>query len=423
MQQGTHPRKAASGRRFPFYDAMKPTLTLLISLMSTLISASMAAERVAVREAIPVEVDTESGAVVVQITSQPVNSTNVHMEQRFASADGRRIAIERQPFGQPPELWVCDLKTTRLYRIGAGRAMTASFTRSAVYYLTPSPETRLMRVNLADLSTREIMAIPGNAPPRKLAISHDERWLVTGPFLVKDNVFRLDLTELATGKRTTLCELADIPNPHPQFDPGNPSRLLVQVNRGSRFIPGVGFQKLSGPQGATLCLVAVPSGEVTPLPVGLPDTPAISGHSTWAGRSGRVVFTTAPGVHESLLAGTGIFRLTPGEAKCVQIVSGQQFNHLAVSDDGRFFIVDDYRTQTIHIGSIETGRSLKLCDSRTRQGKPQYTHAHPYLTPDNRHVIFNSNVTGVTQVYAATVPDPFLEQLAPLKEKEPDKQP
>ena len=122
---------------------------------------------------------------------------------------------------------------------------------------------------------------------------------------------------------------------------------------------------------------------------------------------------------KALLAGTGVYRLTPGEAKCVQIVSGQPFNHLAVSDDGRFFIVDDYRTQTIHIGNAETGQFLKLCDSRTRQGKPQYTHAQPYLTPDKRHVIFNSNVTGVTQVYAATVPAAFLDKLVPLENKRP----
>jgi hypothetical protein len=402
---------------------MKPTLTLLTALMLTLISASMAAERVAVMEAVPVEVDAESGAAVVQLTSQPVISTNVHMEQRFASADGRRIAIERQPFGQPPVLWVCDLDTTRLYRIGAGRAMTASFARNAVYYLTPPPGTRLMRLNLADLSTREVMALAHDAVPRKLAVSPDERWLVAGPFVARDHVFRLDLIELANGKRTTLCKLKDIPNPHPQFDPGGRPRLLLQVNRGSRFTPDVGFQKLSGPQGATLCLVAVPSGEVTPLPVGLPDTPAISGHSTWAGPSGHLLFTTAPGVHESLLAGTGVYRLTPGEARPVQIVSGQPFNHLAVSDDGRFFIVDDYRTRKIYVGSVETGRFLRLCDSRTRQGKPQYTHAHPYLTPDNRHVIFNSNVTGVTQVYAATVPAAFLDKLAPLKNEEPEPQP
>ena len=54
-------------------------------------------------------------------------------------------------------------------------------------------------------------------PPRKLAISHDERWLVAGPFWARNNLFRLDLIELANGKRITLCELADIPNPHLQF--------------------------------------------------------------------------------------------------------------------------------------------------------------------------------------------------------------
>lgn len=391
---------------------MKHRLTLLIALLPAPMAASTAAERKPFVEAIPAWVNAESGAKVMQLTSQSVISVNVHMEQRFASADGRRIAIERQPFGQPAELWVCDLDTTRLYRIDAGRAATASFSRNAIYYLTPPPRKRLMRLNLGDLSTREIMSIPDDPAPRKLAVSPDERWLVAGPFWSRDNLFRLDLIELANGKRTMLRELADIPNAHLQFDPGNPGRLLAQVNRGSHFTPAAGLTRLSGPLGATLCLVSVPSGEVTPLPVGLPDTPMISGHSTWAGRSGRLVFTTAPGVAGSLLARTGVFRLTPGGDKPVQIVSGHRFNHLAVSDDGRFFIVDDHRTQAIHIGSVETGRFFRLCDSRTRQGKPQYTHAHPYLTPDNRHVIFNSNVTGIAQVYAARIPAGFLQQLS-----------
>ena len=225
-------------------------------------------------------------------------------------------------------------------------------------------------------------------------------------------MYQIDVVDLVNGKRIALCALADIPNPHLQFDPGNPDKLLVQVNRGSKFTASTGLTRLSGPRGATLCLVDVPSGNITPLPVGMPSTPMISGHSTWAGRSGGLVFTTAPGVADSLLANTGVFRLASGADKPVQIVSGQRFNHLAISDDGKFFIVDDYGTQSIQIGSVETGRFLELCDSRTRQGKPQYTHAHSYLTPDNRHVIFNSNVTGVTQVYAATVPSGFLEKLA-----------
>jgi hypothetical protein len=399
---------------------MKPFLALLTVLLLPSLAVSTAAERKPYLEAIPAGAEAASGSKIVQLTSQPVISMNVHMEQRFASADGRRIAIERQPFGRPPELWVGDLNTSRLYRIDEGKAVTASFSSNAIYYLTPSPQARLRRLNLADLSASEIMAIPDNPAPRKFAISADERWLVVGPFVARDNLFRLDLIELPNGKRTKLCELADISNPHPQFDPGNPGRLLVQINRGSKYSSTAGLTRLSGPLGATLCLVAVPSGEVTSLPVGRPATSAISGHSTWAGRSGRLVFTTAPGVHESLLPGTGVYRLTPGAAEPVQIVSGQPFNHLAVSDDGRFFIVDDYRTQTIHIGSVKTGRVLKLCDSRTRQGRPQYTHAHPYLTPDNRHVIFNSNVTGVAQVYAATVPAAFLDKLVPPENENPE---
>ena len=42
---------------------------------------------------------------------------------------------------------------------------------------------------------------------------------------------------------------------------------------------------------------------------------------------------------------------------------------------------------------------------------------------DKRHVIFNSNVTGVTQVYAATVPAAFLEKLAPAQNEKPKPQP
>jgi len=56
-------------------------------------------------------------------------------------------------------------------------------------------------------------------------------------------------------------------------------------------------------------------------------------------------------------------------------------------------------------------RCLPLCDSRASCGRPQYTHTHPYITPDNRHVIFNSDQTGICQVYAAVIPDGFLDNL------------
>jgi hypothetical protein len=91
------------------HNAMKHFLAILTVLLLAPQAALTAAERQPFVEAIPAWVNAESWSRVVQFTSQPVISTNVHMEQRFASANGRRIAIRRQPFGQPPELWVCDL--------------------------------------------------------------------------------------------------------------------------------------------------------------------------------------------------------------------------------------------------------------------------------------------------------------------------
>jgi hypothetical protein len=45
-------------------------------------------------------------------------------------------------------------------------------------------------------------------------------------------------------------------------------------------------------------------------------------------------------------------------------------------------------------------------------GGGEHNHCHPYLTADNRHVIFNSNpFYSPTKVFAAEVPDGFLDAL------------
>lgn len=37
--------------------------------------------------------------------------------------------------------------------------------------------------------------------------------------------------------------------------------------------------------------------------------------------------------------------------------------------------------------------------------------SHPDFTPNNQHMIFNSDRTGLPQVYAARVPESLLEEL------------
>jgi len=65
----------------------------------------------------------------------------------------------------------------------------------------------------------------------------------------------------------------------------------------------------------------------------------------------------------------------------------------------------------IVVGSVTTGKTQILCPSRASCRKPQYTHSHPYFSPDSRWVIFNTQEDGVPQVAAARVPEGLLEEL------------
>ena len=381
-------------------------------------------------EAIRYGRDAESGAEVEQLTSDAVTSNNISCEQRYASADGSRIAIKRTPFGGPMELWVCDMRSLRLCRVAVGEPVGANAARNAVYYIARGDNVaRLMRLDLTDLTTREMLGFDG-PPPSVVAVSPDERWLVGGPFAVKDNVFSLRRSDLASVRGETLCEIEDMFNPHIQFEPSEGRRIAVQINRGGRTDKKTGRMTLAGALGATLCVIDVESGEVSPLPVGRPDTPGITGHACWAGPSGRLLFTAGvlnvslsayvtyrePRENERDKPRAAIYSVAPGDATARVVAEGFLYNHLAASEDGRFFIADDHATGRVYVGSVATGRALGLCDSRTRQGACQHSHVHAYMTPDGRFVVFNSIVTGVAQVYAARIPEGFLDGVLELGE-------
>jgi hypothetical protein len=114
---------------------------------------------------------------------------------------------------------------------------------------------------------------------------------------------------------------------------------------------------------------------------------------------------------ERHLPAAAVYSIGIGDAQARVVASDILYNHLAASDDGRFFIADDHTTGRLYVGSIATGRTLPLCDTHTRHGACQYSHAHAYMTPDNRHVIFNSIATGSAQVYAARIPNDFLDRV------------
>jgi hypothetical protein len=92
---------------------------------------------------------------------------------------------------------------------------------------------------------------------------------------------------------------------------------------------------------------------------------------------------------------------------------GYRFAHVGVSRCGRLFSCDDWQGDyKLVIGSTRSGQSAVVCESKTTPGRSQSTHPHPYLTPDLKWVVFNSNRTGFPHIYAASVPEGIVDRLA-----------
>ena len=95
------------------------------------------------------------------------------------------------------------------------------------------------------------------------------------------------------------------------------------------------------------------------------------------------------------------------------VAKGYRFNHVGVSRCGRFFCGDDWQGDyKLVIGSVTSGKTAVVCDSKTRPDRSQNTHPHGYLTPDLRWVIFNSNRGGFAHVHAASVPEEMIKDLS-----------
>jgi len=186
--------------------------------------------------------------------------------------------------------------------------------------------------------------------------------------------------------------------------------IMVQHNRGCEFDEENRCVRSVGEIGATLYLIDVDGGNYQELPVGKPHTYQCQGHQSWLSDTGEILLTIA-GPRDACCEEGNLLALRPGDDAARVVAKGHFYWHPNASKDARFFVSDVSGTGLIVVGSIRTGRNRILCESGASCGRPQFTHPHPYFTPDRRRVIFNSDRTGIPQVCSATVPDGLLEEL------------
>ena len=384
--------------------------------------------------------DPVSGARIIQLTSACAISNNIYGEQPYTSPDGKRIILARcQDFCWDEEgsLLVHELDRLRITMVvrrakGVRGVFNAAWS-GLVYYWTP--ERKLMQLSLMTLEQKEVYVEEDPAAPLPgSSVSPDQRHVIGMTPRLKGRgapVFQIIRLDLQTKQRAVIFEHPEICNPHLQFNPVHGRQILVQYNCGVR-LKKDGSLDTYQTAGCKLFAIDADGKHQRYVPAGPPITHGITGHECFVADTGRVLFS-AGWVHHSAYdwrhnpkhRGGNLFTARPGDRQPTLFEAPQhRFNHVCASRCGRYFVADShtgtgmfengrFKPVSLVVGNLETGKFRTLVeDSEGTGGGNQCTHSHPYLTADNRYVIYNADPGGIPQVYAAKLAPGFLESLA-----------
>jgi hypothetical protein len=307
----------------------------------------------------------------------------------------------------PEQLWIGDLRTKEVASVHPCITgfPTSNLFNDGLYFAAPSggSERVLMRLDMRTLELDELYDLE-KCPKTRWpvgSISPDGRYYISN-FRASTQVWGLYRVDLQRGTWEAFHEHADICNPHPQFEPSKGEDILVQLNCDCVIDDDDNIITLVGEEGAKLYVIDKDGGNLRMLPVGKPYTGGVTGHECWVGDTGAVILTSDGGE---------IHLATAGDDRSQLLWKGPLFMHISASVDGQYFLVDDIRNGRLYIGSIATRRMLCLSDTGATCSYPQHSHPHAYMTPGNKHVIFNSDKHGLAQVWAAEIPEWVLPAL------------
>lgn len=387
------------------------------------------------REAIPRGTDPNSGAEIVQLTSAPAIHENIYGEVPYSDPSSRYIiytcaAPTEHAGGHTPharlEVWRADLRTKRITPVcdnATGIRGVAVSPDQRYFYCQreyAEGEFEILRTEIATLQQKSYR-IEGLPEVRSLGSMAPDNTTYVSALRLDKQLFGILKADLEAGSYAVIHEGTEICNAHPQIEPGAGNDILIQHNRGCEFDEQGNIIRSVGDIGATLYLIDSDGGNYRELPVGEPYTWFCQGHQCWTSRTGDILLTISmprlvgkgseiAGRLEVISKGN-LLRLRPGDAEAEVVARGYYYWHPSVSADARFFVADTIPSGALVVGSLQTGRVRELCLSGASLGGPQYTHPHPYFTPDRKWVIYNSDCTGIPHVYAASVPDGLLEDL------------
>ncbi len=348
----------------------------------------------------PVETDAESGAQVYLLGADERPADNIYGEQPYSDATSRRIAIRYYPAdGKPGGISIVDLVDGSRHEVLVGKPPFPAFHPWGEYlYYHQKVEGKLIlrRCNYLTLAVEDIAVLPPERGRYSYGtVSPDHRYYAVS---VKsgDQPSNVHLLDLKTGEWSILLDKPGYHAKHEQFSRDGRNRVLIQLNQ----MPDV-KQVLLGELEI--------GGEEKLFPADKPHTARPTGHEAWVGDTDRIFFSTGSDPDGRGNVWTG----RVGDSAPVSVHdASRRFGHVSVSACGRYWIGDTGEEGVpIYIGSFATGGCKRAVFSRTEYDGKQWAHAHPYLTADNRRLIFTARRGDNPQVYGARLADGWLDDL------------
>ncbi len=142
----------------------------------------------------------------------------------------------------------------------------------------------------------------------------------------------------------------------------------------------------------------------------VPSTPLIQGadreitHDSWLGRSREILFVQCEEPHPPEAYPSSI-RAVDVDTGYVRLIADRgSYWHCSASPDGRRIVSDtNWPQRGLLLIDARTGQERTLCWPGESGGPRVWGHPHPSFSPDGTRVLYNSDATGISQLYVAAV--------------------
>ena len=336
--------------------------------------------------------DATTGLLVRQVTSFPTTHLHMHYETPTFTPDVSKMIVvsQRKPMrGAPHDLLALGSDGMNPTQMNSDTPEGASNCCIAIdgKFVLYMEGTTAHRTSLDGKDDVELGRVDGATPHDYYRGSRtcDGRWYFS--MVRRNGKIALVRWDLKTGGYAIAVE-ADGIN-HPQMNPGGPEfRVGLKYNDATK-------KGKSGIHADTLELI-----DLT-----FPNDPYGTAHTGWLGRTGKIHGTSKP-------PGRMVMVLERGAAAPDVIAEGPYFWHSGASEDGEWVVADsNWPDEGLWLINVATKKRELLCFGHSSQGHPQRTHLHANLSEHAEFAVFDSDRTGITQVYVVTIPPEMRERL------------